>query len=221
MHTQTVEAAAWWARTRGEKSATWIGRYKNSLKARHRDVIAGVIGDLSAMSVLEVGCHCGPNLVRLANQHPTIETLLGIDVNEDAITEGRNWVASQGLSTRIHLKPGRVPEATQDLSDGCVDVVLSCYALAYISPPDLDGVLWEIGRLARKAIVIAEPMTDEITVTSTCTLEGYQEWAHNYRRASRWIGTWQGMTFGSADVVPPVDHLEHVLVAVRGSESLP
>jgi hypothetical protein len=53
------------------------------------------------------------------------------------------------------------------------------------------------------------------TVTTRRSLSGYTEWAHDYRAASRWIGTWHGMTLTTRAVYPPVDQLQTVLVAVR------
>ena len=214
MHVQTVEAGDWWARSRGETSANWIANYQKSLTARHRDRIAAIIAALQPETLLEVGCHCGPNLVRLATECPTL-AMIGIDANREAITAGRTWVASRGLAERIQLNVGRVPEQTQALPSGAFDVVLSCYALAYIAPQDLDAVLYDMGRLAAKAVILAEPMTEGDQSQWHGTIAGYQEWAHNYRHASRWLKTWQGMTIRSEAVTPPVDRLRGVLVAVR------
>jgi len=214
MHAQTVQATEWWQRPRLEKTQQWIAEYQKSLRTRHRLVISRIVGDLQPHSLVEIGCHCGPNLIRLANDHPSIETLVGLDVNTDAIEAGKNWVAAQGLSSRIGLMAAKTPEATQQWPDRSVDVVLSCYALAYIAPPDLDSVLWELGRIAAKAIVLAEPMTDGLTETHTM-LNGYQEWAHNYHATAKWMSTWSGMTLKTAIVDPPVDRLARVLVAVR------
>lgn len=184
-------------------------------------MISGLVGSLGATSVLEVGCHCGPNLVRLATDHPQIEQLSGVDVSEEAIAAGTAWVQSAGLSERIQLVTGRIPGESASLPDRCVDVVLSCYALAYIAPPDLDAVLWEMGRLARKAVILAEPMTDQPRAESNAALTGYSEWAHNYRAASRWIGTWRDCTLTTHPVTPPVDRLSAILVVTRDEPNTP
>lgn len=217
MHTHTQEAAEWWARPRGQENVNWITNYQRSLKNRHRNVIVETVLSLGDVrSVLEVGSHCGPNLIRLAQDCPRIEQLSGFDVNADAITAGRRWVKSLGLDERIELSEGRIPEKTQILPDGCVDVVLSCYALAYIAPEDLDAVLYEMGRLAQRAVVIAEPMSASGSEPRR-TMGGYTEWAHNYQAASRWIGTLHGCETSTRTVDPPVDRLERVFVAARGS----
>ena len=215
MHAATIDAATWWARPRGAQSAAWIANYKNSLTSRHRDGISAIVGSLGVTSVLEVGCHCGPNLIRLATDHPSLEQLSGVDVSAEAISAGNAWAQSAGLSERVQMVPGRIPDASSMLADRCVDVVLSCYALAYIAPPDLDAVLSEMGRLARVAVILAEPMSDGST-DPKISFTGYSEWAHNYAAASRWINTWRGMTLTTRDVTPPVDRLSAILVATRG-----
>jgi ubiquinone/menaquinone biosynthesis C-methylase UbiE len=220
MHAHTKAAAEWWARPRGQTNANWVETYQRSLKAPHRDAIVTAMQALSGVtSVLEVGSHCGPNLFRLASELPYLEQLTGVDVNADAIAAGARWAQSRGLSERVHFDVGRVPDVTSALPDSCVDVVLSCYALAYIAPADLDGVLYEMGRLARRAMVLAEPMTNQPKADGGATWGGYAEWAHNYQAAIRWIGTMRGMTIRRIDVTPPVDRLNGILVAERSTPS--
>lgn len=214
MHAQTAAAASWWAKPRGETNAAWIANYQNSLNSRHRTVLVETVRGLEGVtSVLEVGSHCGPNLVRLAKDLPGLTQLTGVDVNAEAVAAGQGWMHRLGLDERVQLVQGRIPDATQSLASGCVDVVLSCYALAYIAPADLDGVLYEMGRLARRAVILAEPMSGGIPRPPS--LSDYQEWAHDYQSASKWLATWRGTRIGFVPVSPPVDRLERVLVAVR------
>ena len=216
MHTETVEAANWWARPRGAAASTWIATYQKSLTSRHRDVILAAVQSVpDVTSVLEVGSHCGPNLMRIAQACPGVEQLTGVDINAEAASAGAQWADRLGLSERIAFQVGRVPDLTSALPDGCVDVVLSCYALAYIAPRDLDAVLYEMGRLARRAVILAEPMTHTGPATTKVSFSEYHEWAHNYRDASRWLNTWHGSTIRIEPVSPPVDHLRDVLVAVK------
>ena len=212
MHAQTVDAANWWAADRAN-SKSWIENYQKSLKTRHRNVIAAIVNDLKPKTLLEIGCHCGPNLIRLAQELPAVQ-LVGMDANAQAIDAGKAWAASLGLGNRIQLHTARFPEGTDRLETGVVDVVLSCYTLAYVSPADLDAALYEVGRLAKRAVILAEPMGTGMHGTPG----GYQEWAHVYD--PQWIGSWQGMTWTSHDVSPPVDRLNAVRVGVRNSQSL-
>ncbi len=219
MHVQSVEAGQWWAMPRGAQMQDWVGNYQRSLQARHRTLIVDIVKDLAPATLLELGSHCGPNLVRLTQAMPTLKTL-GVDISEDAVTAGKAWVASLGLTGRIELHAGRVPDVTSDVPTGSVDVVLSCYTLAYVAPADLDGVLYEMGRIAKHAVVLAEPMTDEGPASHRHTRNGYHEWAHNYVEASRWIGSLRGAMTRIVPLSPPVDALNGVFVATR-PRSLP
>ena len=219
MQAETQTAADWWARPRGLATEHWVGNYQRSMANRHRDVILAAVQALAPRTLLEVGCHCGPNLIRLAQGCPSLEQLTGCDVSAEAIAAGRLWIAREGLSHRIRLEEGRIPTALSDLPDACVDVVLSCYTLAYVAPGDLDAVLYELGRVARQAVVLAEPMPP--TASSRVTMGGYSEWAHDYAASRPWIGTWRGMTWDTLPIVPPVDALTHVQVGRRDGVSMP
>lgn len=219
MHAQTLEATDWWARPRGATSANWIANYQRSLQTRHRTAIAAIVQALGASTVLEVGCHCGPNLVRLAQADPALQAI-GIDANAEAVAAGQAWVAAQGYADRITLQVGRIPDALLATPSGVCDVVLSCYTLAYLAPADLDAALYELGRLARRAVVIAEPMRlGDGPQPVTRALTGYSEWTHDYQEATRWIGSFAGMTRRIVPIVPPVDHLTAILVLERGADA--
>jgi cyclopropane fatty-acyl-phospholipid synthase-like methyltransferase len=216
MEAQSQAAVDWWARPReGAQATSWITGYRQSLAARHRDVVVEAVGTLGARSVLEVGCHCGPNLIRLAQADPAL-SCLGLDVNAGAVAAGTAWLADLGLSARVRLQVGAFPAATAAMEGQCADVVLSVYALAYLSDADLDAALYEVGRLARRGVVLAEPMADAQTpVGAIHTLQGYTEWRHDYDARIPWIGTLRDMTIRSMPIAPPVDRLNAVRVYAR------
>lgn len=212
-----LAASDWWAMTRPD-AASWIANYKSSLHARHRNVIAEIIGPMAPESLIEVGCHCGPNLIRLAQDVPSLSELFGIDVSAQAIAGGNEWAKESGLSDRVKMQIGRIPKDTQGLTSGCADVVLSCYALAYLTVSELDDALYEMGRLAARAVVIAEPMTIEDGAhapTYTTVMSGYQEFAYDYQARTRWINSLQGWSRRLVPVTPRVDQLNAVLVLER------
>ncbi len=213
MHTYTEECVRWWAQSRKDRHPEWIANYQKSLQVRHRSAIVAQVKALGATTVLELGCHCGPNLIRLAQEDPAI-LLHGCDVNEDAIVAGRSWAQSLGVASRITLGVGAFPAYTDSFPTGCADVVLTCYSLAYIERADLDATIYEIGRLAKRAVILAEPMCEGASVSARMS-NGYQEWAHDYEDATRWVGSWAGMTQTRVPVSPPVDRLNTILVAVR------
>jgi len=211
MHAATLDAEQWWARPRGDHAQTWIANYKTSLTARHRNLLSRIVGELQPTTLLEVGCHCGPNLIRLASDYPTLHCS-GFDVNQDAITAGIAWAADVHLSDRIDMRAACFPEATETLPDHCVDVVLTCYAIgAYMAKEDLVPALYELGRLAKHAVILAEPMITGPTQAKQ-TLNGYIEWHHDYREALRWVSTLNTRRSRIVPVTPPVDSLSAILV---------
>lgn len=215
MHVASQEAANWWARPRDGQAGQWVANYQKSLAARHRTVIASIVRELQVETLFEVGCHCGPNLVKLAEADPQLRAA-GIDVNVDAIMAGRRWLRDKALSDRVQLNACRFPDGTASLASGSFDVVLSCYSLAYVAPADLDLALYEMGRLATRAVILAEPMTLEGRVgTPVQNASGYREWAHEYRSALRWNGSLAGGEARLVPVTPPVDRLNAILVVER------
>lgn len=212
MHAQTLEAANWWARPRGEQAGAWIANYQKSLHLRHRVAISQIVGELQPSTLLEVGCHCGPNLIRLATDHPALK-IAGLDASPEAIAAGQQWASNAGFGVRVELAVGRFPQATEKFPTGAFDVVLSCYTLAYIAPQDLDAALYEIGRIAKHAVILAEPQAlDAAPGTQRHTMSGYSEWAHNYEIARRWTKTLSGRRARVVPVAPPVDALNAILV---------
>jgi ubiquinone/menaquinone biosynthesis C-methylase UbiE len=211
MHVGTQQAADWWARPRGETAGTWITNYQQSLGTRHRGLISQIVGELQPATLIEIGCHCGPNLIRLATDHPTLK-VAGLDVSAEAIAAGNRWAASMAVGDRVEMAVGQFPRATEKMPDGAFDVVMSCYALAYIAPADLDEVLYEIGRLARRAVILAEPQTDGTEAGVRQTVSQYTEWQHNYQAARTWAKTLRERRSRVIAVDPPVDALNAILV---------
>lgn len=213
MHAATVHAADWWARPRGDTAAQWIANYQKSLHLRHRVAISEIVGELQPKTLLEIGCHCGPNLMRLATDHDGLK-VCGLDASSEAILAGKAWARQYpALESRIELAVGRFPQATEKFPDGAFDVVLACYTLAYIAPQDLDAALYEVGRLAKHAVILAEPQrTDGTDADIKQSVTGYTEWQHNYQQARRWTNTLRNHKARFVPVVPPVDALNAILV---------
>lgn len=215
MQAATAAAIDWWAERRGSDVGTWIDAYKNSLHERQRTAIAAIVERYQPASLFEVGCHCGPNLVRLAQDVPSLADVFGIDASAQAIEAGQAWVKEAGLDTRVRMQVGRFPDDTAAMPDRCAEVVLSCYALAYFSPADLDAALYEVGRLASRVVILAEPVSPMKSTQVSRTVHGYQEYAHAYGNALKWISSMRGMTLRMLDIDPPIDYLNAVLVLER------
>lgn len=212
MQAATIESQGWWAQARGDRAQGWNENYQKSLHTRHRTIISQIVGELGdVQTILEVGCHCGPNLIRLATDYPQLRGT-GLDVSADAITFGTAWVAQRHLQDRITLRQAPFPQGTEHLASGSVDVVLTCYAIgAYMADADLTAALYEMGRLAKRAVILAEPMIEGPT-RAKHTMNGYIEWHHDYRRAIQWISTLNQRRARIVPVAPPVDSLDAILV---------
>lgn len=218
MNAATLTAANWWAEERAD-APNWIANYQKSLTTRHRVAISEIVGTLGAKTLLEVGCHCAPNLMRLTEDYPDL-ICSGMDVNKQAIDAGIVWAKARKVSSRVKLAHGQFPTDSMTLGSKQFDVVLSCYSLAYVSPVDLDESLYELGRLAKHTVIIAEPMiTAGETTKSTMMSSGYSEWRHDYASAIGWINTMRGWTMRSVPVTPPIDRMNAILVVQKDGVS--
>jgi SAM-dependent methyltransferase len=156
-----VDALAFWTKKPADGPRGW-NVYWDTLHAPHRD---GLVRTLAALppftSLLEVGCGPGVNLWRIQEAFPDAD-LTGLDVSQAAVNAGAERFAAAETegrlkgSGRVALCAGVLPEALDAMSP--VDVVLTCYALAYIWPNRIGETLTHLLALAEQALVIAEPM---------------------------------------------------------------
>lgn len=93
----------------GKESNDWIKGYWDSQDYPHRQFLVEKISTCSPiLSILEVGCNCGPNLVLLAKKFPNAK-IRGIDVNPVAVQKGNEWLLQEGISN-VKLLVGRADE---------------------------------------------------------------------------------------------------------------
>lgn len=178
MHAASERIATWW------KNHPTHPSYKESLNADHRLVIRNVVGRLQALSVFEVGVHCGANLIGLIKQGRTM-SCAGIDVNEQSVALGRKWIESLGFSDSIRLDLGIIPDDLSRYGDDEFDVALSCYSLCCSSPADIDICLDHMARIATTGVIIVEPMMYVKEARMHDDFD-YEHWSYNYiHRMSR------------------------------------
>lgn len=156
-------------------------------------------------SVYELGCGSGPNL-RLLKEYWPVPLKLGGSEPSPGLA---SW-ASEHLG--VHIDQTALPEVPAD----DWDVVLTCYALAYVEPED---VLTALSALKARALVIAEPNGNVMGAPAGLMqiVEGGQpvgvpEWHHDYPvllEASGWRLTWRW------PLVTKVHGLNAVLIAER------
>lgn len=117
------------------------------------DYLLNIIAKHSPTSMLEVGCNCGNKLYGLALSYPRAQ-LTGIDINERAIKLGSIWLNDAGIDN-VDLIAGRAEDLTR-FNDRSFDVVFSWAALIYPRPSEIRGILLNMSRIAKKAIVLLE-----------------------------------------------------------------
>lgn len=81
-------------------------------------------------SVLDVGCGLGQTCIYLV-EHGAREAL-GVDINAEAVTFGKEQIEGRGLSDRIHLR--HIDDITE--VDGTYDVILSQNSFEHIQYPE-------------------------------------------------------------------------------------
>jgi SAM-dependent methyltransferase len=131
-----------------EAKQFWAGY---GVKSWYRDrkpwagVLAQLVRDLGARSVLEFGCNVGRNLAAIAEHCPGVE-LTGIDINQAAISAGRE---KTGLDLRVADERGLAAFA-----DGAFDLVFCVSVLDHIA--DVAEVCRELVRVARRHLFLME-----------------------------------------------------------------
>lgn len=113
----------------------------------HRWLIVHILKSIPWVSLWEVGCGAGANLVKIIKEIPNRQ-VGGSDINPDAIAACEKTF-QQGIF--------RV-ESVEDLliSDDAVDVMLSDATLIYIGPGKIKKAIHEMVRCTRNYIILCE-----------------------------------------------------------------
>jgi len=179
----------------------WLTKYWGDTEGSHRDAIIRALEQLDGVaSVLEVGCNTGPNLRRIHARWPLVD-LAGMDIHPGAIQFGRAQAQEEGWHFAGYV--GDLRELGL-LGEDAADVVLSCYALAYLDPRDIQAVLEACVRAARRAVVLCEPMV--LDGDEQFSPGGVPEYAYDYGKRLAGLGTLK-----VSQVEPPHGRLTHVL----------
>ncbi len=155
--------------TRGEG---YLEHYWATAHQPHRHAIVSVLHTLPAVtSVLELGVMAGTNLKLIQDAFPWM-ALCGSDVHPQAVAFARRKLP------QAHLYVAGPLEFLRAQPDGAVDVVFSCYTLAYLDRDGVVPVLVEMLRVARKGIIVAEPHVP--SGTGLIRRDPMPEWTHDY-----------------------------------------
>ncbi len=196
-----VAVDEWATRHLEEDGAGWAAHYWDSWRAPHRQQIVRVLQELVPdwQTLHEVGCGPGANLRLLTATWPE-RRLSGWDANPEAVRWCQEHLAD------VPVWEARLPEASLPASD----VLLSCYALAYVAPDALWALLDRLWAAAARALLLAEPMAEPEAV-GACGPRG--EWRHDYAEWAQRAGGWTALHVRAVD--PPADRMNRILVLRR------
>ena len=142
----TQRWVGWWQ----TRKIDWGAHYMNP-RHPHRLLLAEVLKHIPWLSLFEVGCGAGANLVTLIKTHPG-KQVGGMDINTEAVafatTQFNNAILKVGSGDDIMM------------SDKSAGVILSDMMLIYISPRHIGRYLKEFKRVARGYVVLCELHSD-------------------------------------------------------------
>jgi hypothetical protein len=132
------ETAAWW------RSQHDYPEHREAQDGHAERLTQWLVSQLQPLgrSFLEVGCGAGRNLLHLRGE------LHGFDVNPEAIQ------VAQRLLPNADLQVGDALTQLRSRPDQSIDVVFTAGVLMHI--PDVDEIIAEMSRVARKAVVLSE-----------------------------------------------------------------
>lgn len=130
----------------------WVEDYWESRNHPHRKLIANAVAytvTLGAENLLEIGCNCGPNIAAIREiVNMRDDDFYGIDINADAIKKAKemlpavNWIVGDAMNLPF--------------PDNSIDTVLTDAVLMYAKPDEIEHIVDEIVRVAKKAVVLLE-----------------------------------------------------------------
>ena len=133
----------WWT----NKKADWKQAYSSTADHPHRKIIINILRGINWLSLLEIGCNSGPNLIAIIKNIPGRQ-VGGIDVNPEAIELAQKTMPN-GL-----FKVNSADDIM--MSDKSVDIILSDMCLIYVDWWKIDKYIKEIKRIARNHILFCE-----------------------------------------------------------------
>ena len=139
-------------RHRGEayQPGWWVDHYWADWQVEPRQFVANAMAQYGPFaSVLEVGCHCGPNFRLWRQRWPTVE-LIGVDLNHEAIAFGRHKFADDPLTVFVEADIF----ACRTLP--AVDLVVGYAMLTTIEPQRIFPLMRSLWATARVGIVFCE-----------------------------------------------------------------
>lgn len=97
------------------------------------------------LTIIEVGCGTGTNLLNLAKRYPNAH-FIGIDVSMDMLSKTEKKLSQAGVSFTLHYRP----YGAADFELPQADIILFSYCLTMVNPD------WQI--LLERAVIDLKPM---------------------------------------------------------------
>lgn len=128
----------------------WTKDYLSTWNHPHRYLISSILKKITWVSLIEIGCGAGANLMNLikTNTDSRPMQLGGIDINADAIK-----VAEENFKGGV-FKVG--PADDLMMSDKSTDMALTDMCLIYVGPRKIKKHLQELKRITRNRVVLCE-----------------------------------------------------------------
>lgn len=148
IHSWTTKAHSKYWR---ERKIDWVKSYADTWNHPKRQFLVQVLSRFKWLSLVEVGCASGPNLIKIAHTFPRAE-VGGVDINPEAIETAERLFREGGKNAWFKVGSG------DDImmSDKSTDLVLTDMMLIYVGPLKIKKYLLEMKRIARNYLVIHE-----------------------------------------------------------------
>ena len=171
-----TDALAWW---RNHGSEATFAQAWDATTQRHRQAVLRSLVGVPFVSLLELGCGVGTNLRLIQETYPAIARLAGVDANENALA-----YASERLSG-VALAKGTFLEGLAGTDP--YEIILTSYALAYVPPEEIGGVMELIlHKPGVQMVIIAEPQGGWFgPIGQMQDDRQFPEWRHDYARLIR------------------------------------
>jgi len=125
----------------------WKTSYSDTYDHPHRYFLASILNNLKWISLFEIGCGSGANLIHFIKTWKGRQ-YGGVDINKDAIE------TAEKLMRGAILKVGSGDDVP--LSDDMADIILTDMMLIYVGSFKIKAYLDEIKRLGRNYAVMCE-----------------------------------------------------------------
>jgi ubiquinone/menaquinone biosynthesis C-methylase UbiE len=174
----TAQHSKYWK----DRKIDWVKSYADTWTHPKREFLAQILGSIKWLSLVEIGCASGPNLIKIANTFPNRD-VGGIDINPEAIEAAQKIFANGRKNAWLKVGSGE----SVMMSDGGTDVVLTDMMLIYVGPFKIRKYLKEFKRITRNYLVIHELYSSKwyervwLLLTS-----GY--WAYDYPKLLEKMG---------------------------------